>query len=307
MGRIRLGVLGLFFVVLFAVLFLMSMGKRLDHDEHQFVASGALLARRGLWPYRDYAYFHMPNLIIVNAILFRISDHLLLVSRLMSTVAAFCTSGLIFFTVRSAFSYKPRARTVAAAIATLMLVCNPVFLCASGRAWNHDLPTLFALGAFLCAVRGLRQKKSAILVTLSGALLCLAIGTRLTFAPAALSLVAIIAISPAKSWREKAILILILTASATIALLPSWLLLVQAPGEFLFGNFSYPALNTQFHIDSAYPRSMTLAGKFGFVFSNLLAMPGNLLLSFCLSCRHFESCAELIIHLTRINLRRSVS
>src|SRR5260221_5180550 len=103
----------------------MSMGKRLDHDEHQFVASGALLARRGLWPYRDYAYFHMPNLVIVNAILFRMSDHLLLMSRLVSMFAGFFTAVLVFFAVRSTFSYKPRARNVAAVLTTLVLVCNP--------------------------------------------------------------------------------------------------------------------------------------------------------------------------------------
>src|SRR3982751_2501664 len=41
----------------------LSLFKRLDHDEHQFIASAALLARRGLLPYRDYPYFHMPHMV----------------------------------------------------------------------------------------------------------------------------------------------------------------------------------------------------------------------------------------------------
>ena len=80
---------GLFLAALLLVLFGMSMGRRLDHDEHQFVAAGALLARRALWPYRDYAYFHTPNLVMLNALVFRASDHLLLASRVVSTVAGF--------------------------------------------------------------------------------------------------------------------------------------------------------------------------------------------------------------------------
>ncbi len=35
----------------------------LDHDEHQFMASAFMVARYGFHPYRDFAYFHMPNLV----------------------------------------------------------------------------------------------------------------------------------------------------------------------------------------------------------------------------------------------------
>ena len=66
---------------LFALLFGAAMSKRLDHDEHQFVASGALLARQSLLPYRDFPYFHMPYLVGLYALFFRASDHLLLAAR----------------------------------------------------------------------------------------------------------------------------------------------------------------------------------------------------------------------------------
>jgi hypothetical protein len=43
----------------------LNMRRGLNHDEHQFVASGALLARNGLLPYRDFVYFHVPLLSLV--------------------------------------------------------------------------------------------------------------------------------------------------------------------------------------------------------------------------------------------------
>jgi 4-amino-4-deoxy-L-arabinose transferase-like glycosyltransferase len=279
----RLVAYGLFFAALFLMFLLMSLGKRLDHDEHQFVASGALLARRGLWPYRDYAYFHMPNLAIINAIAFGVSDHLLLSSRLVSMTAGLLTTVLIFFAVRGAFGFAPRVRDGAAALAVLALVCNPIFITTTGRAWNHDLPTFLTVAAFLCAVRGLRRDRSTLMVGLSGALLGLAIGTRLTFAPAALSFGAMVAIAPGKSPRAKAGLILVLGAGIAVALLPSWVLFAQAPREFIFGNFTYASLNTRFHEEGGLGRGMTLPGKLGYVFSDLLIKPGNLLLFMALA------------------------
>jgi hypothetical protein len=45
----------------------------LNHDEHQFVAPSVLLLREGLLPYRDYPFFHTPNLVFVFAPLFAAS------------------------------------------------------------------------------------------------------------------------------------------------------------------------------------------------------------------------------------------
>ena len=69
---------------LLVVLFTRTMNLRFDHDEHQFVASGVLLAQDGLLPYRDFPYFHMPNLALVYAALFRLTDYYLLAARIFS-------------------------------------------------------------------------------------------------------------------------------------------------------------------------------------------------------------------------------
>ena len=56
----------------------LGMTKGLSHDEHQHVAAGALVAREGLMPYRDFPHFHTPYLPFIYALLFRATDHLLL-------------------------------------------------------------------------------------------------------------------------------------------------------------------------------------------------------------------------------------
>src|SRR5438046_10733796 len=82
-------------LVILLLLIARARCKRLAHDEHQFIASAALLSRRSLLPYRDYPHFHMPYLIAVYAILFRLSDHLLLTTRLFSTACGFVTVALV--------------------------------------------------------------------------------------------------------------------------------------------------------------------------------------------------------------------
>ena len=89
--RTRLAPFSFRFLILFSaltillLLFARAMFKRLDHDEHQFIASAALLARRSLLPYRDYPHFHMPYLIVIYAMLLKLTDHLLLAALVART------------------------------------------------------------------------------------------------------------------------------------------------------------------------------------------------------------------------------
>ncbi|MHC4359168.1 MAG: hypothetical protein ACYSTQ_10270, partial [Planctomycetota bacterium] len=68
--------IGIFFTAVFVLLFSLSMQKGLAHDEDQFIASGALLAKELILPYKDYPYFHMPNLVFVYGMLFKYSDYM---------------------------------------------------------------------------------------------------------------------------------------------------------------------------------------------------------------------------------------
>src|SRR5687767_11034160 len=73
----------------------LGMTRGLSHDEHQHVAAGTLIAREGLLPYQDFPHFHTPYLAFLYALLFRISDHLLVVGRLVSVLSATAILGTV--------------------------------------------------------------------------------------------------------------------------------------------------------------------------------------------------------------------
>jgi hypothetical protein len=278
-------------IALLAVVLILGMTKPLDHDEHQFVAAGALLARRGLLPYRDYPYFHMPNLVFVDALLFRCSDHLLLAARAVSILCGFATAAVLSGLARRLFApLGRRAAWVAAILVASVFITQPLFASTSGRAWNHDLPVLLTLLAFLAALRASSPTTTtptssttrALCQIGAGALLGAAIGTRLTFAPAFLALAVTIAARPASA-RQRWAGVTRFTVALAIALAPSLWLLAVAPAQFAFGNFLYPALNTAFRRETDYPKAMTAAGKMLYVFTDILTRPATLLLFLALA------------------------
>ena len=82
-------------LLLFGLLFGLNMRRGLNHDEHQFVGSAVLLARYGLQPYADFAYFHVPGQTWLNAALFAGNDFFLLTARLAAVVWSWLSLGLI--------------------------------------------------------------------------------------------------------------------------------------------------------------------------------------------------------------------
>ena len=136
--------------MLLACMLSMNLDKPLDHDGAQFVAPGALYAREGLLPYRDYPYFHMPNLLFLYAAVYRVTDHLLLAARVLSTAFGLATVAALFFAAARMFRDRtPTVRWMVAGGSALLLATNPLFTFTSGRAWNHDLPVLLTLLATL--------------------------------------------------------------------------------------------------------------------------------------------------------------
>jgi len=56
------------FILICGLLFSRAMNSYISHDEYQFVASAQLLVSRGLLPYIDYPYLHMPYMVFFNSI-----------------------------------------------------------------------------------------------------------------------------------------------------------------------------------------------------------------------------------------------
>ena len=137
------------FIAIVVLLFARTGARELNHDEHQFIAPPALLLRDGLLPYRDYPYFHMPNLIFVFAPLFATTSHLLLAARSFNACCATLLLLFVFATAARRFRTLQEMRWVIALSFVLLLSLNPFFRFTAGRAWNHDLAVLASVGAFV--------------------------------------------------------------------------------------------------------------------------------------------------------------
>lgn len=267
----------LFFVLLFATVFAHALCRKLDHDEEQFVAAGALLLRDGLLPFRDYPFFHLPNLPIIYARLFSTNDYLLLTARSFNAACAALLLALIFSTAARRFRGVHPSHLGIAAASAAILSLDPFFRFTMGRAWNHDLPVLATMTALLGLLRSVESKRAAQWIFFSGAMLGLAMGSRLTFAPMPVAFLAILIVLPSRNLsRLKGVCLffggLILALGPTIAL---W---IMAPKQFVFGNFTYNGPLNDFFRRSTSPDKITFTHKSLFIVKELAKSPSTLAL-----------------------------
>ncbi|PYL66297.1 MAG: hypothetical protein DMF25_00770 [Verrucomicrobia bacterium] len=227
-----------FFLLLLLGLFTRAMTRELNRDEGQFIAAGALLARYGYLPYRDYPYFHLPNLAFVFAALFTKCDHLLLAGRCFNVACGWLALVLVFCITANAFRNVESLRWMIACFAALTLFANRLFRFTSGRAWNHDLPVLASLAALAALFLSNRQRGRQFWLGLAGVLLGMAVGARLSFAPLVAPFAFFVVYQQAARSRRLRDLALF-SAGLFLALGPTWILWTHAPTRFLFDNFVY--------------------------------------------------------------------
>jgi hypothetical protein len=285
-GRVKSFVLALAVFGLFVVVFSLSFSRAIragsNHDEHQFIASAELLADQGLLPYRDYPYFHLPNLVFVYGLLYSFTEFKLLTARLISAVCVTAAAGLLYLFSLSSFRKLslPAGHWVGAG-SVLLFVASPLIAYTGTFAWNHNLAMLLALLAFLLHWQGPRRERPGLWIFFSGLCLGLAIGTRLSFASALVPFAAVLYFypgphSPVGVFKRLGIF----GAGLLISLVPVLLLFVAAPQQFIFGNFTYASLNTFYREEAGFfgpPNPMTNAEKFFYFWDFVLPQPGNLL------------------------------
>ena len=272
----RFGALAAFFLFALALLVARAMPREASRDEEQFISAGALLLREGLLPYVDYPYFHLPHLAFIYAALFAVSDHLLLIARSFNVLCGWLTIVLIFAIAAREFRDAGRARLWLALTAAAALLGSSLFRLTSGSAWNHDFAVLTATAAFAALLRATTAGESRYWTAAAGALLGLAIGTRLSFLPLLVPFACILTFATGAP-RERLVRLVIFSATAAIALSPSLFLFARAPAQFFFGNFVYNGpLNRAYRIASGNP-GVELSSKLLFAL-RLLKFPHNLVL-----------------------------
>lgn len=268
------------FVIALPFVFGLSMTDGLSHDENQHIAAGALVAREGLLPYRDFPHFHTPYLAFVYSGLFQLTDHLLLAGRLFSTLCATVAVGLVGAATAHAFRAHPPRRVWLAAVGAVVLALTArVFIHTTGHAWNHEPPLLASLAAFLLLVSGIANA-GAIRLLGAGVLLGLAIGLRLTCAPLIAPFgLAVLLLGPAGVARRMA-LAAWFSGGVLLALGGVAWLAVLAPGQTWFGNFEFAKVNVLYRFSTGEPRTMTLPTKLRFLFKNIAVRDFGLVVAF---------------------------
>lgn len=230
-------------VAAWALMFVRTMDRDLNHDEHQFLAPAALVSREGLVPWRDFPLYHLPNLVYAYAAADRVCGDLVLGAKLVNFAAsAAVLAALVLLVWKGMGAGLPNAlrRWGAVLVIVTVLLADPLFRYAAGKTWNHEVPTALFLAAGGCLLMALRKDRLGWTV-LSGLLGGLAVGCRLTFAPTLIGLFAFTLFFPG-SWRRRLTHAGVLTLAATIALGPSLYFLATEPERFLFANFQFPRL-----------------------------------------------------------------
>ena len=250
-----------FLGAVFGFLFLIAMGRNLNHDEHQFIAPAAALAYDGLQPYRDFPLFHLPNLVFLYAALFRVFDHPFLIARIVSVLCSFAIAVLIF---------RESRRFAFAVGSVILLILDPLFFFTTGRAWNHDSTALLIVLATILQVNAARRDSipHAIASAVCGGL---AAGTRLTCAPILIPLWFSIWFFPAPI-RRRTLVAGIYVLAATAALGPSLYYLFAHTDPFLFGNFQFPRLRLLDPENERIRKTMNPLRKLRFFFKEV-ALP----------------------------------
>lgn len=262
--RARLIVFLIVSALAFPLVLGLGMTRGLSHDEHQHVAAGALIAREGLLPYRDFPHFHTPYLAFAYAALFRICDHLLIAARLISVLSATAILGVIGGTAYHLF--RDRGKRFAALVcagSVLLALTTTLFTETTGRAWNHEPSLFLVLLAFVVHVAGLRSTRAGWFAA-SGALLALAIGTRITCAPLVAPFGLALLLYPAPRWRWDRVLAF--AGGMILGLAGLLYFFAIAPEQTWFGNFDFARVNVIYRLSTGEPRTMTLLKKLRFFF-----------------------------------------
>jgi hypothetical protein len=269
----------LLLLVVGAVLAGVALPREVDHDEHQFVASGVVLARLGLLPYRDYPYFHLPNLVYLYGLLDLGAASPLMAARLASLVFALLSLGTVYWLVwRELEEARPLLRMSMAGSAVVLMAFSPLSFYTVGRAWNHDAAVaLFLLALVLSRAAG--RRASGWPLVGAGLAAGLAVGTRLSFAPAGLGLALVIVLwTKREGFARRTRAVAHYALGGALGLVPTVALAWLAPRAFRFGNLEYAALNTVYRQAMGFTTAMDLTGKMRFVIEEVLLEPRGAIL-----------------------------
>jgi hypothetical protein len=249
-------------------LFARGMQRDLNHDEHQFLAPAALLAREGLLPYRDYPLFHLPNLVFAYGALDWLSGRLVFSAKTLCIAASVGIIAILMIVVWRERGIPISVRTALAAGVVVGFMYDPVILYTAGKTWNHEIPTFLLLGAIVLQAFTF-HRPSLIAAAVAGLLGALSVGTRLTFGPSLVPLfiLAFLVAGPPRVRFQHGVM---WSAGAFLGFLPSLWMFALSPEAFLFGNFEFPRLRVSDETNLRVQKTIRLDKKLRFVVKEVI-------------------------------------
>lgn len=312
MKPIRLAIQIVFYALVLGLLVSHSVSAGFSHDENQFVSPGQLLADRGLLPYVDYPYTHVPYAILFYALSAKLSSYDFLAARIMNAVAWFSCILLmaaifrlhshLFSSGQVTSQPAPATQLFSEFVLVFVLLNHPLATYVLGAALNHSFATLFSLLGLFLFLRCLRDY-SQTLCAGSGACIGLAALIRLNYASLAGILLIlwlafacagrrIAAQTPSSAAAESKVReftkVLPFLAGLLLAGLPALGLFARAPYQSYYGNLVYIRLNTAYYQELSYDINMTLQSKLNSFLAGVFHRPidmvlyGGLILLSCL-------------------------
>jgi len=270
-STLTISCLALLYALVFSIFW--SLTGRFNHDENQFMASAFMVFDHGLHPYRDFAYFHMPNLVYIYTPLF-LTDNPMLYARLFNGICGFGICVIIFWHGRYLLrKHLWWAKLIIPICLMVLLVHSHMFKVAISEVWNHSSSGFFGLLAIVLLVRWQRNPQLTYLAALCGFSLGMAIGIRLSFAPLILPFLYFLLTNPETDGTGKKQNFLLFSICGLTANLPGLYFLIFNFSEFWFGNMIYPALNTAYHEELEFKRAMDFQDKIEYLKLKIMRRP----------------------------------
>jgi 4-amino-4-deoxy-L-arabinose transferase-like glycosyltransferase len=219
-------------------LFARIMMEDLRHDEHMFVAAGAILGQFDL--YSDFSYSHLPNLALFFNGLFELigSDHYLLIARL----SLFATWIVLLLGMYLTAARLSGSRLIGG-LAMLLLVSDGLYISHVGMVVSNNIyaAALTVYGLFFFLVGLERADRRPLWIALAGVLLSLGAGVKANFIAFVLPIALAAFILPAAlTFRQRFVsVVLPLAIGGIIGALPTFAYLIAHGEVMVFNVFDY--------------------------------------------------------------------
>jgi hypothetical protein len=272
-----------------------------DGNEHMYIAASVLVAQ-GKVLYKDFAFVQTPYLPILYAALYRlfgVSSFYLLTSKLISCLFLAISSIAIFLMARRVLRGTAPSLSVVALFLLNMTIIDP-----ASEVSNYIAPVAFSLVACYLFNASIEKRILPLGVALTGLLLAIAIGTKLTYATIVIPFVATILFHPLSAEpavtakRRITHALFPFMAGAGVGLLPI-LFFLSDPESFLFNNLEYHVVNAKWREITGFTGPMSLVSKLVhagqlFVRSDNLILLAGILLGLGLSVGSIQTLRQVV-------------